>query len=436
MQDLQDESTGEAEHAATAATGASLDDKDAPLRDDIRLLGRLLGDTVRAQEGEAVYELVEAVRRNGIRFHRDADEQARDQLQAALRALSPEQAVKVIRAFSYFSHLANIAEDEHHIRRTRAHDIAGSPPRRGTVPNALARVIDGAGVTPQEVCSFFQDAFISPVLTAHPTEVRRKSTMRREMAIADLLTRRGRGGLTAGELRDLDDKLARAVLILWQTNMLRQQRLQVVDEVANGLTFFDYTFFRQLPHLYAAIEDELTARCGPDAEPVTLGDFLRIGSWIGGDRDGNPYVTADVMRETFALQAGRVLDFYISETDKLRDELSISELLQGVSGAVADMAARASGLTQEQAAHWQAEPYRLALSHILERLHATRDRLADAGALQDLAQSRGSDGDGDGAGLAYSTPHAFSDDLLVLQSSLNANGSARLTRGRMRHLLR
>src|SRR4051812_10986299 len=157
----------------TAPENGETPEKDIPLRYDTRLLGRILGDTVRSQEGERVFELVEHIRRTGVQFHRNADEGARRELQAIMSGLPTDTAIKIIRAFGYFSHLANLAEDQHHIRRTRAHEMEGAPPRRGTMAAALARVRD-AGVTTRQLEAFFATALCVPVLTAHPTEVRRQ----------------------------------------------------------------------------------------------------------------------------------------------------------------------------------------------------------------------------------------------------------------------
>jgi phosphoenolpyruvate carboxylase len=160
-------------------------EKDLPLRDDIRLLGRILGDTVREQEGTTVFDIVERIRRTSIRFRRDEDDTARYALEATLNGLSPDGAIQIIRAFSFFSHLANIAEDQHHIRRTRAHRLALSAPRAGTMAHALAGSRE-AGISSGQLRSFFANALVSPVLTAHPTEVRRKSAIDREMEVAQL----------------------------------------------------------------------------------------------------------------------------------------------------------------------------------------------------------------------------------------------------------
>ena len=166
-------------------------DKDVPLRDDIRLLGRILGDTVRSQEGEPVFAIVEHIRRTSIRFYREEDEAARHELEAILNSLSHDQNIQIIRAFSYFSQLANIAEDQHHVRRTRAHALATSGPREGTMAHALTRARDAA-ISRSRLQDFFTNAIVCPVLTAHPTEVRRKSTIDREMEVAQLLAERDR----------------------------------------------------------------------------------------------------------------------------------------------------------------------------------------------------------------------------------------------------
>ena len=157
--------------------------KDAPLKEDIRLLGRILGDVLRDQEGDAVFEVVETIRQTAVRFRREADLQAGTQLNKLLKKLTREQTISVVRAFSYFSHLANIAEDQHHNRRRRAHLLAGSAPQEGSVAYALEKLAD-AGVNGATVRKFFKEALISPVLTAHPTEVQRKSILDAEHDIA------------------------------------------------------------------------------------------------------------------------------------------------------------------------------------------------------------------------------------------------------------
>ncbi len=398
----------------------TIEEEDVPLREDIRELGRLLGDTVRAQEGQVIFDLIEKIRQTSISFHRDDDAKARRELEEILQTLSPEQAVQVIRAFSYFSHLANIAEDQHHIRRARSHAISGSPLRQRTIGQALTHAIN-AGFSPAELTAFFNGAHIRPVLTAHPTEVRRKSTMRREMALAELLERRGRGNWTPEELRDIDDKLKRAVLVLWQTNLLRQTRLSVLDEVANGLSYYGYTFFRELPGLYAILEDRL-AGLDRNAASKPVASFLRIGSWIGADRDGNPFVTADVLRETLRRQSASAINFYLEELHKLGGELSLSTVIVTVSEPLRDFAARSS----DKSPHRAVEPYRRAISWIYARLTATQQALNAVPAPK--------------RPVSEAEPYALAEEVLadleIIHDSLAENGSEALTQGRLRKLRR
>ena len=293
-------------------------DKDVFLQEDIRQLGRILGDTIRAQHGDEVFELIENIRQRSIRFRRDQDKGARQELEETLSSLSPERTTQVIRAFSYFSLLANIAEDQHHIRRTRAHLIAGSPPRKGSLAHAIGSVFN-TGASATDIVEFFKHALVSPVLTAHPTEVQRKSVLNCQMVIARLLDERDRMQLTAEEAQENEEALRRAILTLWQTRMLRSSKLSVRDEVENGLSYYDYTMLRELPHLYAGLEDLLAART---SEAPEIPNFMKIGSWIGGDRDGNPFVTAEVLEQALRMQCQRALSFYLSELHILESQLS------------------------------------------------------------------------------------------------------------------
>ncbi len=395
-------------------------DKDLPLRDDIRLLGRILGDTVRSQEGEPVFEIVEHIRRSSIRFHRDEDEAARDELEATLNGLSHGQSIQIIRAFSYFSHLANIAEDQHHIRRTRAHALAASAPREGTMAHALARARDAA-VSRSTLQSFFTNALVCPVLTAHPTEVRRKSTIDREMEVAHLLAERDGRRHTPEETAASEEALRCAVLTLWQTSMLRGTRLKVVDEVANGLSYYDYTFLRELPRFYAALEDQL-ASTDSAWDGFELPSFLRVGSWIGGDRDGNPFVTAEVLRQALGMQSERALKFYLDEVHLLGGELSLDAQLVTVSDQLEDLAER----SPDRSPHRRNEPYRRAISGIYARLAAT------ARAFEQAEASRHAVGEAP----PYPEAAQFVADLGILYHSLTANGSATLARSRLRSLRR
>ena len=394
-------------------------DKDSPLRDDVRLLGRLLGDTVREQQGQAAFDLIESIRRSSIAFHRDEDESARREFESLLEGMSMGEAMTVVRAFSYFSHLANIAEDLHHIRRSRAHRIAGSSPREGSLPHALDRAAE-ARVPPQQLLEFFADALLAPVLTAHPTEVQRKSVLDTEMKIADLIETRDRMRLTPEESAENSESLRRTVLALWQTRMLRKQRLAVIDEVANGLAFYDHTFLRELPRLYAALEDELRAR----EIPLTaeLPSFLRMGSWIGGDRDGTPYVTAEVLGRTLRMQSTRVLAWYLEQLHQLGAEIPGASTTIEVSAELDELAARSPDRNPQRAD----EPYRRALTGLYARVAATARELDQLHAMRHAV----------GDAPPYESGAELAADLDVIHRSLVSHDSELLARGRLRQLRR
>lgn len=346
--------------------------KDLPLREDIRLLGRLLGDAVRDQEGESVFALVEQTRQAAIRFAREGRADDRARLHALLDTLPPPVMLNVVRAFAYFLQLANIAEDTHRARRRRHHEREGSPPREGTLAFALDAVREAIGddaAARERLQVFFAEALISPVLTAHPTEVQRQSTQVAMHAIADLLEQRDRLRLTPEEQAEQELALQRHVLTLWHTRLVRGERLRVLDEVKNGIAYFRSTFLTEVPRLYANTAAQLVTRF--PGEPVALGTFLRVGSWIGGDRDGNPFVTADVLREALRLQAAAAFDFYLQEVHALGGMLSISSVLHRTTPALDALAAA----SPDRSVQRLDEPYRRALSGIYARLVATMRRL-------------------------------------------------------------
>lgn len=396
------------------------DDKDQSLREDIRRLGRILGDTVRNQHGDEVFSLIETVRQNSIRFRRDADHAARQALENTLDTLTNDQTTHLIRAFSYFSHLVNLAEDQHHIRRTRAHLIAGSSPRRGSLAHTIETLFAGDNAA-QNLESFFETAQVTPVLTAHPTEVQRKSILNCQMVITRLLDERDRMQLTPEESRANEDALQRAVLTLWQTRMLRMSKLSVLDEVENGLSFYDYTFLRELPHLYAGLEDLLASK-DQRFEKVELPSFMRLGSWIGGDRDGNPFVTATVLEKTLVMQSTRAFKFYLEELHTLGSQLSMATLLVKVSPELVALAER----SPDHSPHRADEPYRLAVSGVYARLATTFKNLLGLDPVIPPC----------GVAQAYESAEQLVADLDVIHQSLSDNGSLGITRGRLRHLRR
>jgi phosphoenolpyruvate carboxylase len=401
---------------ATSNTDEPLD-LELPLREDIRLLGRILGDTLREHEGEAAFSLIENIRQTAIRFRRGGDTGAKRELEAALDVLDPDRTIAVVRAFSFFSLLANIAEDQHHNRRDRAHQLAGGAAQQGSLAASLDRA-GRAGLPGEAIGRFFAEALVSPVLTAHPTEVQRKSILDCQREIARLLDERDRLQLTPAERAANEEALRRVVLTLWQTRVLRELKLTVADEIDNGLSFYRYTLLAQLPRLYCLVEDEVAARW-PDVE-LPRAPFLRMGSWIGGDRDGNPFVTSEVMRYALVHQSALVMDWYLEQVHRLGSELSQSLRVVSVSTALAALAANVADASE----HRRDEPYRRALIGIYSRLAATSIEL----------DHHAPDRRAVGVAPPYATAAEFLDDLDVIRDSLVEHGSGRVAAGRLRTL--
>ncbi len=393
--------------------------KDVLLREDMHLLGRILGDTLREQEGNETFELVESVRRAAVRFRKTRDERDHRQLEQLLDALSPRDTLLVVRAFSYFSQLTNIAEDLHSNRRRRAHLKAGSPPQEGSMQRVLDRVQDkqlGAGA----LQAFFDKALVSPVLTAHPTEVQRQSILDCHLIIASLLTARDRTDMAPDELAENEEALRRFVLILWHTRMLRTTKLTVQDEINNGLAYYSHTFLAEVPKIYADLEKQLERRFDT---PLSIPPFLRIGSWIGGDRDGNPFVTHEVMQNAAERHSALIFEHYLAETNLLGTRLSLSTQLVEVSGELEAYAEQ----SPDKAASREDEPYRRALIAIYSRLVATAKRLSHR--VEHLLPA-------DRDATPYADAQEFIGELDILIGSLRHHHAHHLARGRIAYLRR
>jgi phosphoenolpyruvate carboxylase len=386
-------------------------EKNRPLVDDIRLLGRILGDVIREQEGKAAFELVERVRKLSVSYRLKSDAQAGRALDRLLKNLSGDQTVSVIRAFSYFSHLANIAEDRHHVRRRDHHEAAGDL-QEGSLAMAFERLAAG-DVRAAEIVRTLKHAYISPVLTAHPTEVQRKSILDAERAIAELVGERD--GLRTERDRAENEALIRArIAQLWQTRMLRTAKLTVADEIENALSYYHATFLRQIPRLYREVEDLL-----PGHE---IANFFRMGNWIGGDRDGNPFVGEATLQMALRRQSETVLRFYLTEVHQLGAELSISAMLAPVTPAMQALAERSIDHNE----HRMDEPYRRALIGMYSRLAATLHELTGTEALRHAVAPQS----------PYLGPEEFLADLRIIEASLRTHHAAVLIGPRLRPLMR
>ncbi|MCZ2290432.1 MAG: phosphoenolpyruvate carboxylase [Burkholderiales bacterium] len=385
--------------------------KNRPLVEDIRLLGRILGEVILEQEGRAAYQLVERVRQLAVAYRLKSDAGAGRELGRLLKSLSADQTVSVIRAFSYFSHLANIAEDRHHVRRRLYHERLGHR-QRGSLAYSLDK-LRKAGLGPDAIAQALQHAVVSPVLTAHPTEVQRKSILDAERAIAGFVA--ARDALhTEAELRANEDSIRARVTQLWQTRMLRTARLTVADEIENALSYYPITFLTQIPRLYRELEEALGG--------APLPGFLRMGHWIGGDRDGNPNVGAETLRLALRRQAEVVLGHYLGEVHQLGAELSISAMLAPPSAELLALA----DASHDASEHRQDEPYRRALIGMYARLAATLHALAGTEALRHAVGSQ----------QPYPDPQAFAADLKVIEESLRAGHAASLVAPRLAPLQR
>ncbi len=399
-------------------------DSERPLVEDIRLLGRILGDVIRMQEGPEAYELVEQIRKLSVAFRRDADHEADKALKKLLKSLPGERAVSVIRAFTYFSHLANLAEDRHHIRRRAIHERAGHT-QEGSIDVALQR-LRWAGITPRSISDMLATSYVSPVLTAHPTEVQRKSILDAERDIAHLLTERdaikarasavnaAKDALSPKELAANELQMRARVMQLWQTRLLRFTKLTVADEIENALSYYEATFLREIPKLYAELEQALPG------QPIA--SFLRMGQWIGGDRDGNPNVTAPTLEHALTRQSDVALRHFLTEVHFLGGELSLSAMLVPFGPEMLALAERSPDTNE----HRHDEPYRRALTGMYARLAATLKKLTGGDAARHAVAPQN----------PYATPEEFLADLRVIEASLCSHHAEALAAQRLHPLIR
>jgi phosphoenolpyruvate carboxylase len=388
-----------------------------PMREDIRLLGSMLGDTVREQNGEAVFDLVERARVESFRVRRSEIDRA--ELATLFDGVDIHQVIPVIRAFTHFALLANVAEDIHRERRRAVHVAAGEPPQDSSLAATylkLDQAVLNAELNSETVAAALRGALVAPVITAHPTETRRRTVFDTQNRITELMRLRLHGHTRTADDRDIEAELRRNVLTLWQTALIRLSRLKIQDEIATGLRYYPASFFAVIPQVNAEVRAALRARwpaAGLLDEPM-----LRPGSWIGGDRDGNPNVTAEVVRLATGSAAFTAVDHYVVELIALEQELSMSSRLVQVSTALQELAQHCG----EPA--WADEPYRRALRVIRARLSATAAQILDRQPEHELD-----------LGLPrYAAAAELRADLDVIDASLRADGSAILAADRLARL--
>tara|TARA_E500000178_G_scaffold258776_1_gene255531 strand:- start:3918 stop:6665 length:2748 start_codon:yes stop_codon:yes gene_type:complete len=384
--------------------------------EDVRYLGQLLGDTIKEQEGENIYELVEKVRRLSVAYRRHDDVDAGKALDKMLKSLSSDESVTVIRAFTYFLHFINIAEDLANLRLIKGDDrtaaLMGEP---GSLSHAFSRLERGKKKQ-SEILDLLGKAYISPVLTAHPTEVQRRSVLDAEKSISKLLKSRSfllKNGSKSQRIEN-ENSLRSVLVQLWQTRLLRTTKLDVADEIENVLAIYRSTFLKEIPILYRNLEKRL--------DNQSVSSFFRMGNWIGGDRDGNPNVTSETLELTVRRHGETILRHYLVEVHLLGSELSMCERLNKASQALIELAVKA----QDPNLHRKDEPYRQALIGIYARLAATLVHLTGAHARPHALPPS----------IPYEHPGEFLMDLNIVERSLRENKGERLISGRLSPLIR
>ncbi|WP_347954199.1 phosphoenolpyruvate carboxylase [Gordonia aichiensis] len=392
-----------------------------PLRDDIRFLGGLLGDAVRDHAGQDVFELVENSRRDafGIRY----SDVGRDDLAARYVDRQTGELMPVIRAFTNFALLANLAEDLHRERRRRIHLRAGDPPQASSL-TATFGALSAARLPAATVADMLRDAQVVPVITAHPTETRRRSVFDAQNRITELMRTRSRTELTPVEDAALTVDIARQIQLLWQTALIRLRKLTISDEINTGLRYYDASFFQVVPALNNDVRRALTAAY-PDAEFDEL-SMISMGSWIGGDRDGNPFVTGEVVAEATASAATAVVGHHLAELAALHRELSLSARLIGP--VPPELTALAGAQDLDHTGFDEArtdEPFRAALDTVRSRVAARAAATLGEDVLEPADRLLAA------AAVPYADAAEFLADLDVIDASLRAVDDAAIADDRL-----
>src|SRR5687767_1143558 len=384
-------------------------DPHQPLRDDVRLLGEALGRVLRHYEGDEIFNRVEQVREAAkqARTH----DSALERIDSLLREMPIASALTVARAFAHFLTLANIAEQHHRVHRRRDHarDPHGRP-QRGSAAETFDRLRQG-GVSADTLAAAITSMRIELVFTAHPTEIIRRTLLQKHNRIAEILAFRDRPDLTPDEQTDSLADLQREIASAWQTDEVRRERVTPLDEVRAGLVVFEQSLWAALPQYLRAVDRALVATTGKpfprDMSPIFF------GSWIGGDRDGNPSITPEVTRQATWLARWQAADLYLKDIIALRSELSLS-----ASHASDELRTRVG------AAH---EPYRALLAEVRDRLEATRDLAEEA-----LAESAPKL-----TGVApYLSAAELAEPLELCFRSLMSRGNEGIASGRLTDCLR
>ena len=385
--------------------------KELPLRRDVRSLGMLLGRVLVEQEGEEFFCVVEQLRKLLIQHREPASTEGGAALMSQARqiiaSLPVDTAYRVTKAFAIYFELTNLAETNHRKRRRRAaRMLAGKVPVDGSFRGTLAR-LRNSGITAPAVLESLGRIQVTPVFTAHPTEITRHTIRIKRRRIAGYLERLDQLPLSDSDARECEELILAEITALWQTDEVRLNKITVRDEIHMGLDYFPMVLFESLPRLFAELDESLRDVYKKHAE---IPGLLSFGSWIGGDRDGNPFVTADSTREAVDMARHVIIDHYIAETTRLIGQLSMSTRRIAVSDALSRRARDYDKKLGEKYSRWKqitaAELYRHFLEYLIARLRFTRKSSKHE--------------------YAYRSPQQFEEDLIIIRDSLCAHHGQRL----------
>jgi phosphoenolpyruvate carboxylase len=416
--------------------------KEAPLRRDVRSLGTLLGEVLREQAGEDLFAHVEALRQGTIR-RRDAEARGKQEEAARhgakalelVHSLPVERAILLTRAFAFYFELINLAETNHRKRRRIALQLSGAAGRqRGSLAGTLFEM-RRVGIGADEAMDWLNRVLVVPVFTAHPTEVARRSVMFKRRRIGEFLSALDRIPMPEQDMARLEELVLAEITGLWQTDEVRSHRPTVYDEIKMGLDYYDVSIFATLPALYREIAEALRASYGLEIEAHQLPMVLRFGSWIGGDRDGNPFVTPEVTREAIQLARGHLLLYYQHQLQEVIDLLTTSAQQRPVSEALLErLQAYVEQVHTPEAQvfgeQYEFEYYRRFVICLKARVHRTMEHPGPADVSLPVTSYTLAQGQEKLAQVlpAYCSVDEFLDDLEMLRASLATHGGLRIAR--------
>ena len=398
--------------------GVGFEPKDEPLRRDINLLGRVLGEVLIEQEGRGLFETEEEVRLLCKRLRFDYDPVLDERLRGWIEGMGAGELQKIVRAFSVYFQLVNIAERYHRIRRRRQYESSRSnPPQRASVASALSR-LKGEGLDARRLRKVLDSMNVGLVLTAHPTEALRRSIRHKHVRIGEILETLESTQLTWRERRSVEERLAEEITVLWQTDELRVNRPEVRQEIERTLLFFENPLISATLEAYREFEDELALQF-PEGTPE-LGRVLEFGSWVGGDQDGNPFVRPETLSTALDLHRRLILNRHTSSVLELAEHMSQSAKLAGVSEELVRSTERDEELMPEVSEGLREggaeEVYHRKFLLVAERLRRT------------LAHPE--------SPASYRGVSEFEEDLHLVRRSLLAHGGERIAGGSLRDLIR